>query len=60
MQGKLATGLPEEMHDLFPGCATDAQRAIRFAASLPGVSAVLSGMRSTAHLKENLGAWSDC
>lgn len=60
MQGKLATGLPEEMHALFPGCSTDAQRALRFSASLPGVSAVLAGMRSKAHLHENLGAWGAC
>jgi aryl-alcohol dehydrogenase-like predicted oxidoreductase len=57
MQGRLATGLPEEMHALFPGCTTDAQRALRFAASLPGVTAVLAGMRSGRHLEENLGAW---
>ena len=60
MQGKLTSGLPEEIHALFPGCSTDAQRALRFAASLPGVSAVLSGMRSSTHLAENLGAWMDC
>jgi aryl-alcohol dehydrogenase-like predicted oxidoreductase len=57
MQGRLASGLPPETHALFPGCATDAQRALRFAASLPGVSAVLAGMRNAAHLTENLDAW---
>jgi Predicted oxidoreductases (related to aryl-alcohol dehydrogenases) len=57
MQGRLTSGLPEEMHALFPGCATDAQRALRFAASLPGVSAVLAGMRHPSHLMENLDAW---
>nr|MBA3671708.1 aldo/keto reductase [Gemmatimonadaceae bacterium] len=57
MQGKLAQGLPNEMHELFPGCATDAQRALRFTSSLPGVSVTLAGMRSGAHLNENLGAW---
>jgi aryl-alcohol dehydrogenase-like predicted oxidoreductase len=57
MQGRLTGGLPAEMHALFPGCTTDAQRALRFAASLPGVSAVLAGMRSGGHLEENLGAW---
>ena len=57
MQGRLTSGLPEEMHSLFPGCATDAQRALRFAASLPGVSAVLAGMRHPSHLTENLDAW---
>ena len=60
MQGKLAGGLPDEMHALFPGCSTDAQRALRFASSLPGVSAVLAGMRSVEHLQENLGAWTEC
>ena len=60
MQGKLAAGLPDEMHALFPGCSTDAQRALRFASSLPGVSAVLAGMRSVGHLRENLGAWTEC
>jgi predicted aldo/keto reductase-like oxidoreductase len=60
MQGKLTAGLPEEMHEHFPGCTTDAQRALRFASSLPGVSAVLAGMRSNTHLEENLGAWTDC
>jgi aryl-alcohol dehydrogenase-like predicted oxidoreductase len=57
MQGRLAAGLPDEMHELFPGCTTDAQRALRFAASLPGVNTVLAGMRRQEHLHENLGAW---
>lgn len=57
MQGKLASGLPEELHALFPSCTTDAQRALRFAASLPGVATVLAGMRSLAHVSENMGAW---
>jgi predicted aldo/keto reductase-like oxidoreductase len=57
MQGRLATGLPDEVRDLFPECATDAQRALRFATSLPGVACALVGMRHGAHLEENLGAW---
>lgn len=57
MQGRLSSGLPDEMRDLFPGCATDAQRALRFAASLPGVCTVLVGMRRREHLEENLDAW---
>lgn len=57
MQGKLASGLPEEMHALFPSCETDAQRALRFASSLPGVSTVLAGMRRVEHVRQNLGAW---
>ena len=57
MQGRLASGLPDEVRELFPECATDAQRALRFATSLPGVASALAGMRHGAHLQENLGAW---
>lgn len=57
MQGRLAAGLPHEVHELFPSCTTDAQRALRFASSLPGVNVVLAGMRRPEHLAENLDAW---
>lgn len=57
MQGRLAAGLPPEMHELFPSCTTDAQRALRFASSLPGVATVLAGMRSMEHVRENIAAW---
>lgn len=57
MQGRLTAGLPGETHELFPDCTTDAQRALRFASSLPGVSVVLAGMRRQEHLAENLDAW---
>lgn len=57
MQGRLASDLPDEVRALFPECTTDAQRALRFASSLPGISAVLAGMRRPAHLTENLDAW---
>jgi aryl-alcohol dehydrogenase-like predicted oxidoreductase len=57
MQGRLTSGLPDELHELFPECTTDAQRALRFTASLPGVNTVLAGMRRREHLVENLGAW---
>ena len=57
MQGRLTAGLPPEMHQLFPSCTTDAQRALRFASSLPGVATVLAGMRDQEHVRENLGAW---
>ena len=56
-QGRLAQGLPDQMRELFPGCTTDAQRALRFASALPRVSTALVGMRSVAHLAENLDAW---
>lgn len=57
MQGRLTTGLPAEMRELLPGCSTDAQRALRFAASLPAVRTVLAGMRRCEHVTENVGAW---
>lgn len=57
MQGRLTSGLPPEVQELFPGLRTDAQRALRFASALPGVATVLAGMRSVEHVRENLGAW---
>jgi aryl-alcohol dehydrogenase-like predicted oxidoreductase len=56
MQSRLATGLPEAVRDSFPALATDAQRAIAFVRSLPGVDCALVGMRSRDHVIENLGA----
>ncbi len=57
MQGRLAQGLPDAVRALFPDCTTDAQRALRFVSSLPGVATVLAGMRDRAHVRENIGAW---
>jgi aryl-alcohol dehydrogenase-like predicted oxidoreductase len=54
MQSQLAQGLPPQLHDAFPGHDTDAQRAIAFVRALPGVCAALVGMRSAAHVDENL------
>lgn len=59
MQGRLTEGLPGEVQALFPACTTDAQRALRFAASLPGVATVLAGMRQPEHVAENIAAWQD-
>jgi aryl-alcohol dehydrogenase-like predicted oxidoreductase len=57
MQGRLTEGLPVEMRELLPGCRTDAQRALRFTASLPAIRTVLAGMRRREHVAENIGAW---
>lgn len=57
MQGRLVRDLPPEVGDEFPECRTDAQRALRFVTSLPGVTLALAGMREVAHLRENLDAW---
>ena len=55
MQAQLAENLPPEVRSLFPSAGTDAQRAISFVRSLP-VGSALVGMRSSSHLRENLGA----
>lgn len=57
MQGKLTRDLPDAVRELFPECTTDAQRALRFTTSLPGVCVALAGMRRPRHLRENLDAW---
>ncbi len=59
MQGRLTTGLPKEIHELFPNCTTDAQRALRFASSFSGVGTVLAGMRREEHVRDNLDAWKE-
>ena len=56
MQSRLASGLPDEMRDLFPKCRTDAQRAIAFTRSVSGVTSALVGMRSGQHVEENLAS----
>ncbi|MDQ6827989.1 MAG: aldo/keto reductase [Gemmatimonadota bacterium] len=56
LQAKLANGLPPQLGEALPGLSTDAQRAIAFVRSLPVVSTALVGMRSDAHLGENLEA----
>jgi len=40
--------------DLLPGCATEAQGALQFARSCPGVTTALCGMSRPAHVRENL------
>ena len=54
MQAQLAANLPPPVRDAFPSCATDAQRALAFVRSLPGVCTALVGMRSAEHVHENL------
>lgn len=55
LQAQLASGLPAQLHEAFPELSTDAQRALAFVRGLP-LSAALVGMRSAAHIDENLGA----
>lgn len=55
LQGKLTNDLPQQVRDLFPG-TTDAQRAIAFVRTLPGVVATAIGMKSSTHVDENLAS----
>lgn len=55
MQSQLTRSLPEPVRSAFPGYSTDARRAIAFSQSLPLASALV-GMKSVAHLQENLAS----
>lgn len=55
LQGQLTHGLPDQVRELFPG-ATDAQRALAFVRTLPAVLTAAVGMKSTAHVRENLAS----
>jgi aryl-alcohol dehydrogenase-like predicted oxidoreductase len=56
LQGKLLSRpFPERLRTPFPQrLRRDSQRALHFVRSAPGVTAVLCGMKSPAHLSENL------
>lgn len=56
LQGRLTAGLPRAVGDAFPGLGTDAQRALAFARSIPGVTTALVGMKTVAHVEHNLEA----
>jgi aryl-alcohol dehydrogenase-like predicted oxidoreductase len=53
-QGRLTRNLPETLAAKFTGLTTDAQRAIQFSRSTPGLAVSLVGMSSPAHVAENL------
>jgi len=54
LQGRLTDGLPPEIESVFSGLETDAQRALQFTRSAPGVTTALVGMSSAEHVRENL------
>lgn len=54
LQARLASGLPSQVREAFPTLTSDAQRALTFTRNAPGVSAALVGMKSVAHLADNL------
>jgi aryl-alcohol dehydrogenase-like predicted oxidoreductase len=56
LQSRLSRNLPASVTEAFPGLVTDAQRAIQFVRSTPGVTCALVGMKKKAHVEENLKA----
>ena len=53
-QAQVLEHMPKEMAELLPGL-TNAQRAIQFTRSTPGIAAALVGMGRREHVLENLG-----
>jgi aryl-alcohol dehydrogenase-like predicted oxidoreductase len=55
MQGRILSQMPETVQALLPGLESDAQRAIQFTRSTPGISVALVGMGRKEHVLHNLG-----
>jgi aryl-alcohol dehydrogenase-like predicted oxidoreductase len=53
LRGQLAKNLPPELGQVLSGLSTDAQRALQFVRSTPGVGTALCGMQRVAHVEEN-------
>ncbi len=56
LQAKLAQNLPPFVGEALTGLSTDAQRAIQFVRSTPGVGTALVGMSQQSHVEQNLMA----
>lgn len=54
LQAKLAQNLPSFIGESLKGLSTDAQRAIQFVRSTPGVTTALVGMSKRSHVDENM------
>lgn len=54
LEGRLTRGLPAVVGGAFPGLDSDAQRAVQFVRSTPGVDVALVGMKSVGHVREML------
>jgi aryl-alcohol dehydrogenase-like predicted oxidoreductase len=52
-QGQLTRNLPPVVAQFIPGLESDAQRALQFVRSTPGIGTALVGMKSAAHVEEN-------
>lgn len=56
LQARLTRGMPPVLAEVLTGLETDAQRALQFVRSAPGVGTALVGMKQEAHVLENLAA----
>jgi aryl-alcohol dehydrogenase-like predicted oxidoreductase len=54
MQGQMLGQVPDAVGELLPGLSTDAQRAIQFTRSTPGIASALVGMSRRDHVMQNL------
>jgi len=54
LQSRLLGRLPDALRARFDGCATDAQRALQFVRSTPGLTTALAGMSGAEHVEENM------
>ena len=54
LQGRVARGIPDAIRQPLGSLATDAQTAIQFVRSTPGISTALVGMSRVEHVEENL------
>jgi aryl-alcohol dehydrogenase-like predicted oxidoreductase len=54
-QTRVLREMPARMAEQLPGLATNAQRAIQFSRSTPGIRVALVGMGRREHVAENLG-----
>src|SRR5262245_5764922 len=54
LQGKVARDLPDNIKETLGSLTTDAQTAIQFVRSTPGISTALVGMSRVEHVVENL------
>lgn len=54
LQARLSKNLPPVVREVFTGFETDAQRALQFVRSSPGITTALVGMKRPEHVAENL------
>ena len=55
LQTRILANMPDSVRQNLPGLASDAQRAIQFTRSTPGIAVALVGMGRREHVLENLG-----